>query len=77
MPGQKFEIEHKWVGILGFHNDYRIRTPLVKKMSENVFVAARCSGMGVALTSKTGEMLCNQIYQHESEVQKEFLSPKL
>jgi len=76
MPEQKFEIEYKWVGILGFHNDYRIRTPLVKKMSENIFVAARCSGMGVALTSKTGEMMCNLIFGNDKELLNE-ISPKL
>jgi glycine/D-amino acid oxidase-like deaminating enzyme len=51
---RKFEPEIWWSGIMAFGSD---KSPVVKKVGENVWLAARLSGMGVALASKIGEDL--------------------
>jgi len=52
LPQQKFEIEHKWSGILGVGNS---KNPIVKMLSSNVGVSVRMGGMGVAIGSLIGE----------------------
>lgn len=48
LPNQSFEIEQWWSGILGVGNQ---KTPIVQQYSENVTVAVRLSGIGVAISS--------------------------
>ena len=48
LPNQDFEIEQWWSGILGVGDQ---KTPIVKKLSKNVTVAVRLSGIGVAISS--------------------------
>jgi gamma-glutamylputrescine oxidase len=52
LPGQPFEIDYWWSGIMGFGDDI---TPIVKQVEPNVFCAVRCNGMGVAMGSLVGE----------------------
>lgn len=52
LPGQNFEIDYWWSGIMGFGEDI---TPIVKQVEPNVFCAVRCNGMGVAMGSLVGE----------------------
>jgi glycine/D-amino acid oxidase-like deaminating enzyme len=52
LPGQKFEIDYWWSGIMGFGEDI---TPIVKQVEPNIFCAVRCNGMGVAMGSLVGE----------------------
>lgn len=52
LPGQPFEIDQWWSGIMGFGDDI---TPIVKQVEPNVFCAVRCNGMGVAMGSLVGE----------------------
>lgn len=56
LPGQNFEIEHRWSGIMGMGSN---RNPIVKQISENVFCGVRLSGVGVAIGSLVGEELAN------------------
>lgn len=46
LPGIEISIESNWSGIMAFGKS---KNPIVKKASENVFVAARLGGMGVAI----------------------------
>lgn len=52
IPGQKFEIEHRWAGIMGVGAE---KKPIIKHYSPNVFCAVRMGGMGVAIGSLVGK----------------------
>jgi glycine/D-amino acid oxidase-like deaminating enzyme len=48
LPDQQFEIEQWWSGILGVGKQ---KTPIVEQYSENITIAVRLSGIGVAISS--------------------------
>ncbi|MDF2432722.1 MAG: hypothetical protein JWP44_2353 [Mucilaginibacter sp.] len=52
LPGQNFEIDYWWSGIMGFGEAI---SPIVKEVEPNIFCAVRCNGMGVAMGSLVGE----------------------
>ena len=52
LPGQAFEIDYCWSGIMGFGD---VISPIVKQVEPNIFCAVRCNGMGVAMGSLVGE----------------------
>jgi gamma-glutamylputrescine oxidase len=51
-PGQAVEIDSWWTGILGLGP---VKKPIIKKISPNVTVAVRLSGMGVAIGTLVGQ----------------------
>ena len=52
LPGQHFEIDYWWSGIMGFGDAI---SPIVKQVGPDIFCAVRCNGMGVAMGSLVGE----------------------
>ena len=54
LPNTKFEIEHRWSGIMGIGNQKKV---IVKQLSNNVFCGVRLGGMGVAIGSLIGKDL--------------------
>ena len=54
LPGTKFEIDHKWSGIMGVGPN---KTTIVKQIEENIFCGVRLGGMGVAIGSLIGKEL--------------------
>ncbi|MDZ4757459.1 MAG: FAD-dependent oxidoreductase [Bacteroidota bacterium] len=58
LHNQAFEIEHRWAGIMAFGKD---KTPIVKKINQNIFAACRLNGMGIAIGSLIGEELAVMI----------------
>jgi glycine/D-amino acid oxidase-like deaminating enzyme len=54
LSSQKFKIEHRWSGIMGFTND---KEPIVKNISKKVIAIIACNGMGVALTPVIAEKI--------------------
>lgn len=52
LPGQNFEIDYWWSGIMGFGESL---SPIVKQIESNIYCAVRCNGMGVAMGSLVGE----------------------
>jgi len=52
LPGQKYEINYWWSGIMGFGEDI---SPIIKEVQPNIYCAVRCNGMGVAMGSLVGE----------------------
>jgi len=52
LPGQEYEVDYWWSGIMGFGEDI---SPIVKEVQPNIFCAVRCNGMGVAMGSLVGE----------------------
>ncbi len=57
LPGQSFEIEQVWSGIMAFGKD---KQPVLRQVSNNVYAAVRLGGMGVAIGSILGEKLVNE-----------------
>jgi len=53
LPDQKIEIEHQWSGILGVGQS---KMPIVRSIEENIVVAIRMGGMGVAIGSFIGKV---------------------
>jgi glycine/D-amino acid oxidase-like deaminating enzyme len=51
-PGKDVEVDAWWTGILGTGT---VKYPIVEKVSENVAVAVRLSGMGVAIGTLIGQ----------------------
>lgn len=50
-PGQNVEVDSWWTGILGLGP---VKKPIIERVSANVAVAVRMSGMGVAIGSLVG-----------------------
>ncbi|MEO6832594.1 MAG: FAD-dependent oxidoreductase [Chitinophagaceae bacterium] len=48
LPGQHFEIDMRWSGIMAFGKS---KSPIIKSFSNRVFGAFRFGGMGIALSS--------------------------
>lgn len=59
-PNFEIEIDHHWAGIMAFGEN---KQPVVKQLSDRVFIGVRLGGMGVAIGSKMGERLANMIFQ--------------
>ena len=58
LPQTPFEIEQRWSGIMGVGKQ---KSPIVKPMSDNVYVGVRLGGMGVAIGSLVGRQLANLV----------------
>lgn len=52
LPNSDYEIDHRWSGIMGVG---KTKSPIVKKISNNVTIGIRLGGMGVALGSLIGK----------------------
>jgi gamma-glutamylputrescine oxidase len=52
LPGNVFEIDYWWSGIMGFGEDI---APLITQLEPGIFCAIRCNGMGVAMGTLVGE----------------------
>jgi glycine/D-amino acid oxidase-like deaminating enzyme len=58
LPNTKFEIEHRWSGIMGVGNQ---KKAIVKQVSNNVFCGVRLGGMGIAIGSLVGKELADLV----------------
>lgn len=54
LPNTKFEIDHRWSGIMGVGNK---KEAIIKQLSNHVFCGVRLGGMGVAIGSLIGKEL--------------------
>ena len=61
LPGQDFEIDYWWSGIMGFGES----RPIIQEVEPNVFCAVRCNGMGIAMGSLVGEDVAELAYPHK------------
>ena len=52
LPGIDFEVDHWWSGIMGIGEK---KEPIVQQYDDNVYLAVRLGGMGVALGCGVGE----------------------
>ena len=58
LPGQHFEIEQRWSGIMGFTED---RFPRMRAVGTRSYLMAGFSGMGVALSFATGRSMAEHV----------------
>lgn len=58
LPGQAFEPDYWWTGIMAFGAD---KFPVMKQHSPRVFLGVRLGGMGVAIGSELGHQLADMI----------------
>lgn len=56
LPGQKFEIDQCWTGIMGFTSN---RLPMIENISDRVTCVMSCNGMGIALSSVIADEITN------------------
>ena len=63
IPNHTFEIEHQWSGILGVGDT---KMPMVEKVDEDVLVAVRMGGMGVAIGSFIGKVAAGMIQSNSN-----------
>lgn len=64
LPGREVHVASRWAGIMAFGKD---KFPLIKKYSDNIFMAVRMGGMGIAIGSRAGEMLAGMLLDRGSE----------
>ncbi|MCE7993056.1 MAG: FAD-binding oxidoreductase [Roseivirga sp.] len=60
LPGQSYEIEQVWSGIMAFGDT---KQPVLRQQSDRVFLGVRLGGMGVAIGSLLGKELAELITQ--------------
>ena len=60
-PKYQYTIEQHWSGIMGFTAD---KKPFVEQITEGVFAAIACNGMGVALTPVIAENVAEMLLSH-------------
>ena len=58
LPNHKFEIEHRWSGIMGMGST---KNPIVKQLSNHVYCGVRLGGMGIAIGSLVGKELADLV----------------
>jgi gamma-glutamylputrescine oxidase len=58
LPGVRYEIDHRWSGIMGVGSE---KKPIVKFVSTNILAAVRMGGMGVAIGSMVGELAADKL----------------
>jgi len=51
-PGKQVEVDRWWTGILGLGP---VKKPIIERVSPNVVVSVRLSGMGVAIGTLVGQ----------------------
>lgn len=56
-----YTIEHHWSGIMAFTDD---RKPMVTEITQDVYAAVACNGMGVALTPVIAEQVAGLVAKH-------------
>lgn len=58
LPNTPYEIDYAWSGIMAFGAQQK---PNIKQISDSIYCAVKCQGMGVALGSIEGEMAAHLI----------------
>jgi glycine/D-amino acid oxidase-like deaminating enzyme len=60
LPETDFEIEQTWAGIMAFGED---KFPILKKVNNQIIIAARMGGMGIAIGAEWGEQAAALLLQ--------------
>ncbi|MGP8214789.1 MAG: NAD(P)/FAD-dependent oxidoreductase [Bacteroidia bacterium] len=59
LPGQTYEIERRWSGIMGIGDGDK--SPIIKSISPRLHCAVRLGGMGVAIGTLVGQEAANMV----------------
>jgi len=70
-PDQSYHIEHAWSGILGVG---QTKMPMVEMLDEDVLVAIRMGGMGVAVGSFIGRVAASMILSLDNRAHRLYVS---
>jgi glycine/D-amino acid oxidase-like deaminating enzyme len=60
VPNQTVKVDQNWTGIMAFG---RQKLPIVQKMTDRQYIAARLNGMGISLGSKIADELASLLIQ--------------
>jgi glycine/D-amino acid oxidase-like deaminating enzyme len=60
LPDSQYHITDRWSGIMGMGPE---KMPIMQKISDNIFCAARMGGMGVALAPIIGEKMSHIMFR--------------
>jgi glycine/D-amino acid oxidase-like deaminating enzyme len=60
-PHQEVKIAHRWAGIMAFG---KTKKPIIHFYSPRILVGVRMGGMGVAIGTEVGEILCKMLLEH-------------
>ena len=71
LNGQEIKIERMWSGILGVGSD---KMPIVKKLDDNIMIAIRMGGMGVAVGSYIGKVAASIFLEDDNSDLQLFVS---
>lgn len=71
LRGVEYKIEHSWSGILGVGET---KMPMVKFVDDNVLIAVRMGGMGVAIGSFIGQVAASTILAKENRSYRLYVS---
>ncbi|MGI8950814.1 MAG: hypothetical protein ACR2FN_04425, partial [Chitinophagaceae bacterium] len=58
LSNQKFNIEYRWSGIMGFTEN---KEPMIKKINSKITAVISCNGMGVALSPIIAEKIADEV----------------
>lgn len=58
LPGQRFEVDMRWSGIMGVGKE---KIPIIKNIGTNTLAAVRMGGMGIAIGSLVGQKAAEQL----------------
>lgn len=58
LPNVTIEIDQHWSGIMAFGSQVY---PIIEQVKPNIFCAVRCSGMGIAMGTQTGQDLADLV----------------
>ena len=58
LPGQAFEIEQEWSGIMCVGDE---KKPIIRSLNKNVHAGVRMGGMGIAIGSAVGDALSKMV----------------
>ena len=58
IPGKQFTIEYEWSGTMGVGEE---KSPIIKYIKDNVLVAVRMGGMGVAIGTNVGKKVAEMV----------------
>ena len=61
LPGQNYEVERWWTGILGVS---QYKRPIIRSVGQRISVAVRMGGMGVAIGTLVGKKAAERALQH-------------
>ena len=71
LKGKSFKVAHRWSGILGVGGS---KMPLVRWLNDDVLIAIRMGGMGVAIGSFIGAVSSALLLENDNSAHQLFVT---